>query len=202
MQESTLDARPNGVDTERTALLPKPKQDPARPKNGLDRAKTSPLKVKLLMTSMMLSAFLLSLDMTIVATCIPSISSDLKASDQGSWLGTSYLAATVTFTPLYGRLSDIVGRRNAYVQSLALFGIGTLACALANNLLALAISRFVAGMGGGGIGVVASVIVGGRLFELFEGDAVTGDLKQIFSASVSGGSIKASSSSAWEPGLG
>ncbi|KAM0756120.1 MFS general substrate transporter [Meredithblackwellia eburnea MCA 4105] len=118
-----------------------------------------PLKRKFLVACLFLGAFLSSLDLTIVATTIPRISSDLHLSQHGSWIGVSYLWSTTTWTPLYGRLSDIIGRRDAYLQAVFLFGIGTLFCGVSSNLPVLAASRFLAGMGGGGISTVGSVVL-------------------------------------------
>lgn len=95
----------------------------------------------------------------VVATCIPTIASELHAFDRESWIGTAYLWSNVTFTPLYARLSDTIGRRTAYLQALSLFTIGTLGCGLAPNFGLLVVARFVAGMGGGGAGTVASVVL-------------------------------------------
>lgn len=95
---------------------------------------------------------------TVVATCIPTISSELHSFDRESWIGTAYLWSNVSFTPLYGRLSDMLGRRRAYEQALFLFTIGTALCGLAPNFLTLVLARFIAGMGGGGMGTVSSII--------------------------------------------
>lgn len=65
----------------------------------------------------------------------------------------------MTFTPLYGRLSDLIGRRNAYLQALILFTVGTFLCGCAPTFPVLVIARFIAGMGGGGMGTVASVLM-------------------------------------------
>jgi MFS family permease len=73
--------------------------------------------------------------------------------------GTAYLWSNVTFTPLYGRLSDLLGRRTAYLQALVLFTVGTALCGIAPTFGFLTVSRFLAGMGGGGMGTVASVLV-------------------------------------------
>ncbi|KAJ9127742.1 hypothetical protein QFC24_000025 [Naganishia onofrii] len=126
----------------------------------IDPQSISPAKKKLFVVGMILASFLASLDLTVVATCIPTISSELNSSDKEAWIGTAYLWSTVTFTPLYGLLSNFLGRRIAYLSALALFTVGTLLCAISPTLPALATARFVAGMGGGGIGTVSSVITG------------------------------------------
>ncbi|KIY68361.1 vacuolar amino acid permease [Cylindrobasidium torrendii FP15055 ss-10] len=103
--------------------------------------------------------FLASLNMTLVPTMIPPISSEFKQSNQASWIGTCFLLATCTFTPLYGRLSNILGRRGAFQTALIFTAIGTMMCGMAKSMQALIFARFVAGIGGGGINTVATIIV-------------------------------------------
>ncbi|EEB92914.1 hypothetical protein MPER_08503, partial [Moniliophthora perniciosa FA553] len=82
---------------------------------------------------------------------LPAISSDFNAFNQASWLGTSYLLATCTFTPLYGRLCNVLGRRAANHSALCFAAAGILACGLSKDMTMLVASRFISGMGGGGI---------------------------------------------------
>ncbi|KAL0565273.1 hypothetical protein V5O48_016753, partial [Marasmius crinis-equi] len=70
-----------------------------------------------------------------------------------------YLLATSTFTPLYGRLSNVMGRRGAAQLAVLFAGLGTLACGLSTSMEMLIVSRFVAGMGGGGIMTIATIVV-------------------------------------------
>ncbi|KAH8992189.1 vacuolar amino acid permease [Lactarius akahatsu] len=95
---------------------------------------------------------------TLVATLLPSISSEFQKSNQASWLGTSYLLSTCTFTPLYGRLCDVMGRRGANQTAVILLALGTLACGFSNNMSVLIAARFFSGMGGGGIMTTATII--------------------------------------------
>ncbi|KAF8313423.1 MFS general substrate transporter [Clavulina sp. PMI_390] len=108
-------------------------------------------------TAMFSAVFLGALDTTIVATLVSPIGSYFNASHQASYLGTSYLLSICCFTPLYGRLADILGRKGAMLVALALFGFGTLICGLANSMNTLIAARAIAGMGGGGIMIVSSV---------------------------------------------
>ncbi|KAH9890458.1 vacuolar amino acid permease [Cubamyces lactineus] len=102
--------------------------------------------------------FLSSLNTTLVATLLPSISSDFNKAHQASWLGTAYLLATCTFTPLYGRLCNVLGRRGANQTAVVFAGLGTIACGLSSNMEMLIAARFLAGMGGGGIYTTATII--------------------------------------------
>lgn len=105
------------------------------------------------------AVFLGSLDGTIVATLLSPIGSYFSKSEQSSYLGTSYLLSVCCFTPLYGRLSDILGRKGAMLLGLSLFGSGTIACAFAPTMEALIVARAVAGMGGGGVMTVSSIAI-------------------------------------------
>lgn len=106
-----------------------------------------------------LGTLLGALDGTIVATLLSDIGSSFHASNQASWLGTAYLLSLCCFTPIYGRLSDLLGRRNAYLIGLSLFTFGTLLCAVAPSMRFLIVARCVAGMGGGGVQSLGSVIM-------------------------------------------
>ncbi|KAK1236672.1 hypothetical protein PQX77_000028 [Marasmius sp. AFHP31] len=105
------------------------------------------------------AVFLGALDGTVVATLLAPIGSDFKKSNQASYIGTSYLLSVCCFTPLYGRLSDILGRKGAMLLALTLFGSGTILCGLATSMEMLIVARAVAGMGGGGVMTVSSIVV-------------------------------------------
>jgi len=102
--------------------------------------------------------FLSSLNTTLVATLLPSISSDFNKSHQAHWLGTAYLLATCTFTPLYGRLCNVMGRRGANQTAVFFAALGTAACGLSGNMETLIAARFLGGLGGGGIFTTATII--------------------------------------------
>ncbi|KAJ3835167.1 vacuolar amino acid permease [Lentinula raphanica] len=106
-----------------------------------------------------MATFLSSVNMTLVPTMLPSISSEFQKSHQASWLGTAYLLATSTFTPLYGRLANVLGRRGASQVAVLFTGLGTIACGLSTNMEMLIASRFLAGIGGGGVNTIATIVV-------------------------------------------
>lgn len=87
---------------------------------------------------------------TIVATLLSPIGAHFNRSNQSSYIGTAYLLSVCCFTPLYGRLSDIIGRKGAMLLALSLFGSGTLLCGIAPSMNVLIAARAIAGMGGGG----------------------------------------------------
>uniref|UniRef100_A0A0W0FCR2 Major facilitator superfamily (MFS) profile domain-containing protein n=1 Tax=Moniliophthora roreri TaxID=221103 RepID=A0A0W0FCR2_MONRR len=100
---------------------------------------------------------------TVVATLLTPIGSYFSKSNQASYIGTSYLLSVCCFTPLYGRLSDILGRKGAMLLALTLFGSGTIFCGLAPSMELLIAARAVAGMGGGGV-MTGNLATNGYLF--------------------------------------
>ncbi|EPQ54241.1 MFS general substrate transporter [Gloeophyllum trabeum ATCC 11539] len=90
------------------------------------------------------------LEQTIVATALPRIASDLHSGSESSWVPTAYLLTSLAFTPLYGRWSDIFGRKVVLLAALAVFFIFSLACALAQTMIQLIVFRAFQGIGGGG----------------------------------------------------
>ncbi|KAJ7237742.1 MFS general substrate transporter [Mycena haematopus] len=133
--------------TERSPLVPK---GPAEA-SGWDFA--------LLMTGIWGLVFIGSLDATIVATLISTIGSSMESMQLSSWIGTAYLLSLCAFTPLYGRLANILGRRPSMLFAGTLFGVGTILCGFAQNMWQLVACRAMAGMGGSGLTVVGSVIM-------------------------------------------
>lgn len=109
--------------------------------------------------SLWVPVFIASLDSTIVATLVGSISSSFKASEQASWVGSSYLLSLCCFNPLLGRMSDVFGRRGTMLTSLVLFTIGTLGCGTAQDLKSFLAARVIAGAGGGGLTTTSNIIM-------------------------------------------
>src|ERR1700730_18149807 len=107
-----------------------------------------------------LPVFLGSLDSTIPATPLPSIGRELGHVHLLPWLITAYLIASTAVTPLYGKISDISGRRATLMAAIAIYIAGSLICALAPNLLVLILGRVVHGIGGGGLTSLGMVVLG------------------------------------------
>jgi EmrB/QacA subfamily drug resistance transporter len=95
--------------------------------------------------------FIAALNQTVIATALPTIGRDFHNLDDLSWLITAYLLSSTIAGPLCGKLSDIYGRRLVMMSALGMFVIGSIACALAPNMLMLILMRGVQGIGGGGI---------------------------------------------------
>lgn len=109
--------------------------------------------------SLWVPVFIASLDSTIVATLVGSISSSFNASEQASWVGSSYLLSLCCFNPLMGRMSDVFGRRGTLLLSITLFTTGTLGCGTAKGLSTFLLARVVAGAGGGGLTTTSNIIM-------------------------------------------
>lgn len=107
----------------------------------------------------MLAMFLSALDQTIVATALPAMGRELRDFENLSWVITAYLLSATTVTPLYGKLSDIHGRRTVLLAGIGVFIAGSIACALASSMPALILARAVQGLGGGGLIALAQTII-------------------------------------------
>ncbi|KAF8313421.1 MFS general substrate transporter [Clavulina sp. PMI_390] len=150
------------VASERTPLLNDESDPPVQATpvvSSVTEKEPSKAELVWIFSALFSAIFLGALDATIVATLVSPIGSHFNASHQASYLGTSYLLSLCCFTPLYGRLADILGRKAALLIALTLFGLGTLLCGLANSMNALIAARAIAGMGGGGIMTVSSVLM-------------------------------------------
>ncbi|KAK9239238.1 major facilitator superfamily-domain-containing protein [Lipomyces kononenkoae] len=109
--------------------------------------------------SLYVGVFLAALDGTIVATLLSKIASDFHEFRSVSWIVTGYLIAQATFQPLYGKLSDLFGRKPVLLTCNVLFGIGSVLCGIAPNLWFLVAARVIAGAGGGGLYTLSAIIL-------------------------------------------
>ncbi|KAI2464730.1 MFS general substrate transporter [Annulohypoxylon bovei var. microspora] len=108
--------------------------------------------------AIMSNVFLYGFDGTITASTYAVISSEFDATNTASWLTTSYLITSTAFQPLYGRVSDIFGRRICFFISTITFAIGCLGCGLASDIILLNCMRALAGFGGGGLMTMATIV--------------------------------------------
>lgn len=116
-------------------------------------------EVKSIIIGVILAMFLAALDQTIVATAMPTIGRELGDIEHLSWVVSAYLLAATAVTPLYGKASDIYGRRPTLLVSISVFMVGSIACALAPNLVTLIIARAIQGLGGGGLLSLGQTII-------------------------------------------
>src|ERR1044071_429685 len=116
--------------------------------------------IRAIMLGIMLAMFLWALEQTIVAPALPTMGRVLGDVENLSWVVTAYLLANTAAVPLFGKLSDIHGRRRMMFVTTVIFLVGSAACALAPNIPALIAARALQGIGGGGILPIAHTIIG------------------------------------------
>lgn len=109
---------------------------------------------------LMLGMLLASLNQTIVATALPKIAADLGGLSQYSWVFSAYMLGATVTVPLYGKLSDIYGRRPFFLLAIIVFSAGTLVCALAPTMNVLVAGRAIQGLGAGGLIPLAIAVIG------------------------------------------
>ncbi|TCP45119.1 EmrB/QacA subfamily drug resistance transporter [Tamaricihabitans halophyticus] len=122
-------------------------------------ARYSGKQIAAIFVSLMLAMFMAALDQTIVATAMPTIVGELQGIEHQAWMITAYLLAVTIGMPIYGKLGDLIGRKNLFVAAIAIFLVGSLLCAIANSMTALIFARGVQGLGGGGLMILAQAII-------------------------------------------
>lgn len=120
----------------------------------------TPSQLRWLVGGLLLGLFLSSTEQSVVATALPTMAGELGAADRIAWVVSAYLLTSTITTPLYGKMSDLFGRRIVYQVSITMFVIGSACCALAQTMNQLVAARAIQGLGGGGLMSLAFVIVG------------------------------------------
>ena len=108
----------------------------------------------------MMAIFMAAVEVTIVATAMPTIIAELGGARFFSWVFAAYLLTQAVTTPIYGRLADIYGRKRVFVAGASLFLVGSVACGLTWSMASLVLFRIVQGLGAGCIQALATTIVG------------------------------------------
>jgi EmrB/QacA subfamily drug resistance transporter len=112
-----------------------------------------------IIVGLMLGMFLAALDQTIVATALPHIAADLRGTEHLSWIVSSYLLISTATTPIYGKLSDLYGRKLMLQIAIVIFLATSILCAVATNLTQLIVFRALQGLGGGGLLAMAHATI-------------------------------------------
>lgn len=136
--------------------------------NGLEQSYSSttdllhevaiPANIVSVICSLWLGTFLSAADTTIVTTTANTIASNMNGNELLAWVATSYLITNTIFQPLVGRLSDVFGRKTVLLIAQFWFALGCLWCSLSTSVLQFAIGRAIAGIGGGGMSALSSII--------------------------------------------
>ncbi len=117
-------------------------------------------QILVVFSALMLGMLLAALDQTIVATALPTIVGDLGGLNHLSWVVTAYLLTSTAVTPLYGKISDLFGRKTLFQIAIVLFLIGSILSGLSQNMGELIAFRAVQGLGGGGLFAMVMAIIG------------------------------------------
>jgi EmrB/QacA subfamily drug resistance transporter len=117
-------------------------------------------RTMVIVAGIMLSLFMASMEGTVIATAMPTIAAQLGGLDIYSWAFSAYMLTSTCTVPVYGKLSDIYGRRIIYAIGMGLFLIGSVLCGMAQSMEQLIFFRAVQGIGAGGVMPLAFIIIG------------------------------------------
>ncbi|VUC37741.1 unnamed protein product [Clonostachys rosea] len=151
-------------------------------------ASRSKLENFLIIMSLCLALFLAALDATIVTTAIPTISAHFNSSLGYIWVGSGYLLGNAAFVPMWGKISDIFGRKGVLLGAGVVFWVGSLLCGLSTSMGMLIGSRVIQGIGGGGLIVLPNICIS-DLFSMRNRGMYFGILGMVWAVSSSLGPI-------------
>lgn len=117
-------------------------------------------KIAVIMFALAIAVFLAALDTTIITTALETIAEDLSSSTGFTWIGSAYLLAAAASTPLWGKISDIFGRKPILLLANFIFFIGSLIAGLSTHIGMLIAARVIQGIGGGGLLTLPNIIIG------------------------------------------
>ena len=118
------------------------------------------VKRPIILAAVMLAMFLNAIEGTIVSTAMPAIVNELGGFSQYSWIFSGYLLMNSVTVLIYGKLSDLFGRKPVFLFGMILFLIGSILCGFAETMTQLILYRFIQGFGAGAIAPVAMTIIG------------------------------------------
>jgi EmrB/QacA subfamily drug resistance transporter len=129
------------------------------PNNTHDAPPITPREIKTVFAGLMLALTLASLDQNIVGIALPRIVSDLGGLAHLSWVVTAFLVTSTATTPLYGKLSDMYGRKPLFIVAILIFLVGSCLCGLSRTMTELVVFRAIQGLGAGGLMVLAMTTI-------------------------------------------
>jgi len=162
---------------------------------------TSKRSLWLVMSALMTCLLLSALDQTIVSTALPTIVGDLGGLDHISWVVTAYLLSSTVSVPLFGKISDLYGRKPMLQITIVVFLVGSVCAGLAQNMLQLILARGLQGVGGGGILALTFTVLG-DIMSPRERSRYTGFLTAVFASASVIGPLSAASSLTTSRGVG
>ena len=140
--------------------VPAPAGDDLHSMAAVDEAPLSHRQVLTVFSGLMLGLFLAALDQSVVATALPTIAGDFHGLNRLTWVVTAYLLTSTASAPLYGKISDLWGRKKIFQFSIVLFLAASALAGLSQNMNELIVFRGLQGLGAGGLMVLAMSIIG------------------------------------------
>src|SRR4051812_26519595 len=116
-------------------------------------------EIMVVISALMLAMLLAALDQTIVSTALPKIASELHGLSKYSWVATAYLLTSAVSTPLYGKISDMFGRKKVFQSAIIIFLIGSVLCGFSQTMNQLIVFRAIQGIGAGGLMTLVFAII-------------------------------------------
>src|SRR3954451_6170561 len=129
-------------------------------KSALGNPQKKTTNKPLVLASVMLAMFMGAIEATIVSTAMPAIVADLGGFSLYSWVFSSYLLMNSVTVLIYGKLSDLFGRKPILIFGIIIFLVGSILCGMANSMTMLIIFRLIQGFGAGAVTPIATTIVG------------------------------------------
>jgi EmrB/QacA subfamily drug resistance transporter len=139
-------------------------------------------KIKLATLGLLLAVFLAAIEGTIITTATPTITTDLSGVELMSWIFASYMLAMTVTSPIYGKLSDLFGRKNLLLFGIILFILGSALCGFAQNMDQLIIFRAIQGLGAGAALPLTMTVIG-DLYQFNERAKVQGFISAVWAIS-------------------
>ncbi|KAI1102842.1 MFS general substrate transporter [Jackrogersella minutella] len=144
------------------------------------------VNMKLLFPAIAIGVFLVAMDQTLTIATYGRMGTELNALNSTSWISTSFFLTLTAFQPLYGKVSDIFGRKESLLFAYFVFGVGCLGCGLSRDIIQLCVSRALAGIGGGGMNAVVTILLT-DIVSLRDRGVWQGYINVIFAAGMSSG---------------
>jgi len=135
-------------------------QDKSTPKSGESSGPLTHKEIMIVLSGLMTGMLLAALDQTIVSTALKNIVEDFNGLNHYTWVVTAYLLTSTASTPLYGKISDLYGRRPVFQFAIITFLIGSLLAGASQNMTQLIFTRALQGVGAGGLMALTFVIIG------------------------------------------